>query len=77
MPTWIDEFINVIGSSRSKIESYLHDRLDSDAVLAALRSKLVKEGWQIEAGKKNMDKILSPVYYGDSAVSKVNYKIDG
>ena len=76
-PTWVNEFVEIIGSSRSDIESYLHDRLDSDEVLAALRSKLVNSGWQIETGKKDADKILRPVLFGDAGVSKVNYEIDG
>ena len=76
-PGWVEEFVGTISDSRSDIESYLHDRLDSDAVLAALRSKLEESGWQVETGKKDADKISRPVLFGDGGVSKVNYEIDG
>ena len=69
--------MGTISDSRSDIESYLHDRLDSDAVLAVLRSKLEENGWQVETGKKDADKISRPVLFGDGGVSKVNYEIDG
>jgi hypothetical protein len=76
-PEWVSEFIEVISYSQSKIESYLHQKLDSDQVLAAVRTKLVNAGWQIEAGKKDVDKIFRPVLFGDGGISKVNYEIDG
>ena len=73
----MSEFIEVISYSQSEIESYLHQKLDSDQVLAAVRTKLVNAGWQIEAGKKDVDKIFRPVLFGDGGISKVNYEIDG
>jgi hypothetical protein len=76
-PTWVNEFIGVVASSRSEIESFLHRKLESDEVLAAVRSKLVDQGWEIETGKKDVDKIFRPVLFGDGGVSKVNYEIDG
>ena len=76
-PVWVNEFVSVIHGSRSEIESSLHIRLKSDAVLMALRSKLVETGWQIESGKKAIDKISRPVLFGDTGISKVNYEIDG
>jgi hypothetical protein len=76
-PEWVSEFIEVISYSQSEIESYLHQKLDSDQVLAAVRTKLVSAGWQIEAGKKDVDKIFRPVLFGDGGISKVNYEIDG
>jgi hypothetical protein len=76
-PAWVEEFVETVGGHKSQIESYLHDRLDSDQVLDALRSRLVEDGWQIEAGKKDVDKIFRPVLFGDSGISKVNYEIDG
>jgi len=76
-PEWVGDFIGTISDSRSDIESYLHDRLDSDAVLAALRVKLETGGWQVETGKRDVDKISRPVLFGDGGVSKVNYEIDG
>ena len=75
-PLWVSEFVGLINSSKSDIESNIHTRLESDAVLAALRSKLVDIGWQIESGKKAIDKISRPVLFGDAGVSKVNYEID-
>ena len=76
-PSWVTDFIDVVSKSKSEIESYFHERLDSDEVLSALRDDLVQDGWEIEAGKKAIDKISRPVLFGDSGVSKVNYEIDG
>lgn len=76
-PGWVHDFIGVVSHSQSEIESYLHKKLESDEILAALRPRLIEEGWQIETGKKKADKISRPVLFGDGGVSKVNYEIDG
>jgi len=76
-PQWVERFVDTIGKSRSDIESHLHDRLESDVVLGALRAQLEFDGWQVETGKKDVDKISRPVLFGDGGVSKVNYEIDG
>lgn len=76
-PSWVNKFVGVIRGSRSEIESFLHKKLESDEILAAVRSKLVDQGWEIETGKKDVDKIFRPVLFGDGGISKVNYEIDG
>lgn len=55
----------------------MHKKLDSDEVLEAVRANLVEIGWEIEAGKKDADKIFRPVLFVDGGISKVNYEIDG
>ena len=76
-PEWVLDFVHLVGDCRSQIDSSLHERFDSDEVLAALRSSLVISGWEIEAGKKAVEKISRPVLFGDGGISKVNYEIDG
>jgi hypothetical protein len=73
----VQEFTNIIGNSKSEIESYIHKKFDSDEVLSALRPSLEEVGWEIEKGKKKSEKIYRPVLFGDSGKSKVNYEIDG
>lgn len=76
-PSWIKEFNRAVNASQTLIESFTHERLDSNDVLQILRAELIKQGWLIEAGKKMEDKISRPVLYGDRGETKVNYEIDG
>ena len=76
-PAWVGEFNSSVEKSRSLIESSLHERFDSDAVLGVLRGLLIAQGWEVESGKKAADKIYRPVLYGDQGKTKVNYEIDG
>jgi len=76
-PSWIQDFNRAVNASQSLIDSFNHERLDSNDVLQLLREKLTKQGWLIEAGKKLEDKISRPVLYGDRGKTKVNYEIDG
>ena len=76
-PSWVSEFIGVVKAARSKIDSSLFERFDSDQVLQQLRDDLVVTGWEIESGKRAADKISRPVLFGDQGTPKVNYEIDG
>ena len=76
-PAWVGEFNSSVEKSRSLIESSLHERFDSDAVLGVLRGSLIAQGWEVESGKKAANKIYRPVLYGDQGKAKVNYEIDG
>ena len=76
-PSWIDDFVQIVQKNQSIINSYEHNKFDSDEVLKALEPDLESNGWQVETGKKDKQKIFRPVLYGDSGKTRVSYEIDG
>lgn len=76
-PGWVEDFIAAIGSHRDEIDSMAVDGLNSDKVLAVVRSDLEKLGFEIERGKAKDQKIRRPVLFGDQGVERVAYEIDG
>ena len=51
------EFLEAIRLKIDAIDSRKHRKLESDQVVAEVRSNLVSRGWEIEAGKKAIQKI--------------------
>lgn len=76
-PDWVQEFLQVVGSHQSEIDSETHDRLESDSVVSALRLSLREHGWLIEQGKRSSEKIHRPVLFGDNGAIRVKQEIDG
>lgn len=76
-PIWINEFIVTVKKNYQAINSFEHNKFDSNQVLKALESDLESNGWLVETGKKDMQKIFRPVLYGDSGKTRVSYEIDG
>jgi hypothetical protein len=75
-PTWVEDFVEVVRSARSSIESRSVDALTSDQVLAFLRPGLQSLGYEVEAGKRKAEKIRRPVLFGDRGVARVAYEVD-
>ena len=51
-------------------------RSKSDTALAALRTGLVALGFEVEAGKKKVDKIRRPVLFGEQGHEDLAYEVD-
>jgi len=67
----------VFRKHESKIStSRLQKGLTSDAVLHVLAPDLIKLGFDVEAGKKKVDKIARPVFFGEGGIPTVRYEID-
>ena len=76
-PPWVEEFVQIVQKNQPIINSYEHNKFDSDEVLKALEQDLENKGWQVETGKKDKQKIFRPVLYGDGGKTRVSYEIDG
>ena len=50
--------------------------LKSDDVLAVLRPDLVQLGFEVEAGKRHIDKIMRPVFFGENGRPALQYQVD-
>jgi hypothetical protein len=74
-PEWVRELVGVFGASQSKIDSRAQ-RVKSDSALAALRPHLEALGFQVEAGKKDKDKIRRPVLFGEFGTEALAYEVD-
>jgi hypothetical protein len=50
--------------------------LTSDQVLSIMRNDLVELGFDVEAGKRNVDKIERPVLFGEGGEPTLKYEVD-
>jgi hypothetical protein len=75
-PTWVSEFLGVVGDARSDIESKTVSSLTSDKVLAWLRPGLERLGYSVESGKHKSEKIRRPVLFGERGQERVAYEVD-
>lgn len=75
-PDWARDFVGEVASVRPAFDSTTAVGLTSDAVLAHLRPGLVELGYEVERGKKNVEKIRRPVLFGDQGRAVVTYEID-
>jgi len=75
-PKWAASFLEVVAGAKDKLDTRTVDALTSDKVLAVLRPGLVDLGYEVEAGKKNAQKIRRPVLFGDQGVERVAYEVD-
>ncbi len=76
-PDWVEGFVAVVEQNYKVINSEAHQKFESDEVLKALEKDLEGIGWNIETGKKDIQKIFRPVLYGDKGKTRVSYEIDG
>jgi len=76
-PAWVSAVLEVIRANQTAIDSASHRTLESDRVVTALRDDLVEHGWEVEAGKRTVDKIRRPVLFGDNGQIRVKQEIDG
>jgi hypothetical protein len=50
-PTWVMPVVSAFAAAREQLDSRLHSGVTSDAALAVIRPELVRQGFEIEAGK--------------------------
>jgi hypothetical protein len=68
--------ISVFSDVKPKIDSSLVQGLKSDGVLSEICTGLIQLGYEVEHGKKAVDKIDRPVLFGDEGVPRVRYEVD-
>lgn len=76
-PGWSIEFLQVVSTARSSIDSEAASGLTSNVVLETLRPGLEGLGFEVESGKESVRKIRRPVLYGPQGVERVSYEVDG
>lgn len=76
-PDFAPKLVSVFANHRVNIDTQsLVKGLQSDAVLAELRSDLVSLGFDVEAGKTKSQKIERPVFFGLQGRATLRYEID-
>ena len=75
-PEWARTFVHEVAVVRSTIDSTVTSGLTSDIVLLHLRPGLVELGYEVERGKKAIDKIRRPVLFGEQGRTRVAYEVD-
>lgn len=77
-PEFIPQVVAVFEQHRSSIATTkLKKGLTSDKVLQLLRNDLLSLGFEIEAGKKDKQRIERPVFFGEGGIPELQYHIDG
>jgi hypothetical protein len=74
-PEWVQNVVAAFAEAQSSIDSNDH-RIESDRALAALRPALVLLGFEVEAGKRKIDKIRRPVLFGERGREDLAYEVD-
>lgn len=67
---------SVFTEVREGIDSVVSRGVTSDAALAVLRSGLEALGFDVEAGKKRVEKIRRPVLFGELGSEDLAYEVD-
>ncbi|MDA8300527.1 MAG: hypothetical protein M0005_03055 [Actinomycetota bacterium] len=75
-PGQVAELVTVVGDARPDIDSASHKGLSSDQVLAKLRTGLLDHGFSVESSKKQADKVVRPVLFGQFGSPRVTYEVD-
>lgn len=76
-PVWVSPVVAAFAAVRAQIDSRVNVGVRSDAALAALRPALVRQGFEIEAGKTRAGTIRRPVLFGEVGRPVVAYDVDG
>lgn len=75
---FVSKVFEVFLKSGSQISTAtLSKGLSSDAVMSVLRADLSKLGFEVEAGKKHVQKLKRPVFFGEDGRPSRQYEIDG
>ena len=74
-PEWVPPIVDVFAAVQGEIDS-AEVRSKSDTALAVLRTGLVALGFEVEAGKKKVDKIRRPVLFGEQGHEDLAYEVD-
>lgn len=75
-PIWVSDFIEVVSIHGNEVDSRMVENLTSDRVLSYIADDLASLGYQVETGKKAIQKIRRPVLFGEEGVERVSYEID-
>jgi hypothetical protein len=75
-PEWAFNVVAAFAESQDRIDSALRLGMNSNAALAELRPSLVALGFDVEAGKKRVEKIRRPVLFGDHGNEDLAYEVD-
>lgn len=76
-PVFVPDIVSVFEAHSPGISTVeLAKGLTSDQVLARVRPGLIELGFEVEAGKRNQDKIKRPVFFGDDGSAELQYEVD-
>lgn len=76
-PPFVPDLIELFERHEQQIGTSLRKKgLTSDALLAVLRPDLIELGFDVEAGKRNEDKIMRPVFFAENAKPGLQYQVD-
>ncbi len=76
-PAWVSSVVAAFASAREHLDSRLNSGVSSNAALAVIRPELVRQGFEIEAGKAKANTIRRPVLFGEVGRPVVAYEVDG
>ena len=81
LPEVLNDPIEIFEKNHGKIDSTKNDtnklRLSSDKVLKVVEEDFIKAGFDIETGKKKIEKIRVPVLYGHQGTIAQAFEVDG
>ena len=76
-PGFLDPLIEKFNLNDLQIDtSSQANGLTSNQLLEVLRPGLLELGFEVEMGKRNRDKIMRPVFFGENARPQLQYQID-
>lgn len=75
-PDWVADVVAVFAAIQGEIDSSAVSGTTSDKALSMLRPGLVGLGFDVEAGKKKLDKIRRPVLFGEMGSEDLAYEVD-
>lgn len=77
-PAFAEAIVEAFRENESKIATVDDtDGLKSDAVLASVRPELENQGFEVETGKSEGDRIYRPVLFGENGEPMLQYEVDG
>jgi hypothetical protein len=76
-PHHLVEVLNIFEKESIEIDSFTHDELHSNSVLAIIEPGLTEIGYEVETSKKQIDKIKVPVLFGRNGVISKAFEADG
>jgi hypothetical protein len=75
-PQWAVQFVAVVASAKSEIDTQVHQGVTSDVALLALEGGLRSLGYAVEASKSHRDRIRRPVLFGDNGAEVLTWEVD-
>lgn len=76
-PAFLEDVVARFANHSDEIGTlHLEKGLTSDEVLAVLRPDLIELGFQVEAGKREEEKVRRPVFFGENAKPELQYEVD-